>query len=70
MATAAEVRALGNGTAAEQKFPRLVPTGMVVGSMVDAGIFSLPDTSSLHLHDHATIDLVVAHPTKYTVDVF
>jgi arginine:ornithine antiporter / lysine permease len=43
MATAAEIAASGNGTAtAEQKFSRLTLTAMVVGSMVGAGIFSLP----------------------------
>jgi arginine:ornithine antiporter / lysine permease len=43
MAVAADVPALGNGTAAaEQKFSRLALTAMVVGSMVGAGIFSLP----------------------------
>jgi arginine:ornithine antiporter / lysine permease len=43
MATAAELPVSGNGTATgAQKFSRLTLTGMVVGSMVGAGIFSLP----------------------------
>jgi arginine:ornithine antiporter/lysine permease len=43
MATAADIPVSGNGeTAAEQKFSRLALTAMVVGSMVGAGIFSLP----------------------------
>ena len=43
MASAAEIPVSGNGTAAAgQKFSRLTLVGMVVGSMVGAGIFSLP----------------------------
>jgi arginine:ornithine antiporter / lysine permease len=43
MASTADIPVSGNGTAsAEQKFSRLTLTGMVVGSMVGAGIFSLP----------------------------
>jgi arginine:ornithine antiporter/lysine permease len=43
MAAAVELPVSANGTAAaEQKFSRLTLVGMVVGSMVGAGIFSLP----------------------------
>jgi arginine:ornithine antiporter / lysine permease len=42
MATAAEVPVSGAAAPAEQKFSRLTLTAMVVGSMVGAGIFSLP----------------------------
>jgi arginine:ornithine antiporter / lysine permease len=42
MATAGEVPVLGAAAPAEQKFSRLTLTAMVVGSMVGAGIFSLP----------------------------
>jgi arginine:ornithine antiporter / lysine permease len=42
MATAAEIPASGAAAPAEQKFSRLTLTAMVVGSMVGAGIFSLP----------------------------
>jgi hypothetical protein len=42
MATAAEVPVAATAAPAEQKFSRLTLVGMVVGSMVGAGIFSLP----------------------------
>jgi arginine:ornithine antiporter/lysine permease len=42
MATAAEIPASGAAAPVEQKFSRLTLTAMVVGSMVGAGIFSLP----------------------------
>jgi arginine:ornithine antiporter/lysine permease len=42
MATAAEIPVSGAAAPAEQKFSRLTLTAMVVGSMVGAGIFSLP----------------------------
>jgi arginine:ornithine antiporter/lysine permease len=42
MATAAEIPVAGVAAPAEQKFSRLTLTAMVVGSMVGAGIFSLP----------------------------
>jgi arginine:ornithine antiporter / lysine permease len=42
MATAAEIPVSGTAAPAEQKFSRLTLTAMVVGSMVGAGIFSLP----------------------------
>jgi arginine:ornithine antiporter/lysine permease len=42
MATAAEIPVAATAAPAEQKFSRLTLTAMVVGSMVGAGIFSLP----------------------------
>ena len=46
MASAAEIPVAGAAAPAEEKFSRLTLVGMVVGSMVGAGIFSLPPSKT------------------------